>query len=210
MNKKSSYIKISNMQPISTALQVQTSAQKIARAIKIIDNAHVDGILPTAPVEEVTGKGPGGWYQISPSAIFVAAPCSEHELSFIHEVGHFLDHKALDPGQPNFASMNANNNDMSAWMYAVLQSDEIVSLRESHIKAEDLAMSSYLLDPREVWARCYTQWIVERSQDASLQLALNKRRNSQNRFIARSQWIDVNFSPISQEIKNLFRTRGWI
>lgn len=196
------------MPKISASLNVAPAAQTLRRTINIIDAAHDDGVLPPVQVAP-QALAAGATYRTTPPTIFVAQPCQQFEFSFLHEIGHLLDHHALTPGTP-FASSSAKTNDMAEWMNAVRKSPEIVSLRLDHAGKKNLAKTGYLLLPSEIWARSYTQWIVERSQDPALKSTLDLLLRSPNPLDAKSQWSNFNFAPISAAITALFKKRGWI
>lgn len=200
--------------PVSDALQFTVHTQALSRALGVIDATHTDGALPSILVERAApGTSIGGSYKfprgVAPS-IAVRSPCVQNEFSFVHEVGHFIDHKALDPGAPGFATENIANNDLVDWARAVMQSPEILALRLLHAKSVSVERTQYLLDIREIWARSYTQWVAIRSQDWQLLSALDGRRRSSAVFTVLSQWEDQTFAAIYDEIDVLFTRRGWI
>lgn len=109
--------------------------------------------------------------------------------TLIHELGHFLDHKGLGGDDLHFAS--ATDPSFDAWRAAVDTSDarsildEMAtwnpavdgdwSTFENTVTGETTTWNpntthvvDYLLDPREVFARAYAQWVILRGGDQAL------------------------------------------
>ncbi|MES2756130.1 MAG: hypothetical protein V4693_02055 [Pseudomonadota bacterium] len=131
-------------------------------------------------------------------------------MSFIHEVGHLLDHRALVRATPGCATANIPNNGLSAWARAILQTPEVAQLGLLGESSANAARVGYYLDVSELWARSYTQWVAMRSGDSTLLDALNKIRKSVDPLTAATHWHGAHFTVVGQEIDAIFRTRGWI
>lgn len=204
------------MPRVSTSLSFTKNSSVLRRALSLIDSVHGDGVLPKIRVFEASaGSYFDGRYQYSLTnayvpTILMAPPCGSHEFALVHEIGHFLDHKALDPSRAGFASENTQQNDLTKWMAAIDASAEIVQLRDAHRRCVDVGSTAYLLDSTELWARSYTQWVVREANDASMLHDLDVARRSADPLEALSQWSDANFVSIAQEISALFSKRGWI
>ena len=67
----------------------------------------------------------------------------------------------------------------------------------------------YLLDPEEVWARAYAQYIAEKSGDKRM-LAELKFNQTKAYGRTQSQWATEDFESIKDSIDEMFRERGWI
>lgn len=155
------------MPRVSAALSFTKASSPLRRALGLIDSVHSDGALPKIWVFEASAATYfDGRYQYSktnayPPTIIIAPPCIAHEFAFVHEIGHFVDHKALDPSHVGFASANARLNGLSRWLRAVDVSPEIVQLRDADRRGVDVGSTQYFLDSSELWARSYTQWVAQ-------------------------------------------------
>ena len=69
----------------------------------------------------------------------------------------------------------------------------------------------YLLDPTELWARSYTQYIGRQNGDELLERQLNNNSTAPRaRLILASQWDDQDSVKISRVIEGLLRVLGWM
>lgn len=156
----------------------------------------------------------------------------------LHELGHFLDHKGLGVDVSRFAS--AVDPALLGWRRAIDNSAGFKLLREmvlhdparaghwatfSHVDTgvtntwdPDPDHTRYLLDPRELFARSYAQWIATRSgrswlldmvmlADSPLppiwQLAPGSRAPYEPH-----QWVAEDFEPIAAALDELFASLG--
>jgi hypothetical protein len=62
------------------------------------------------------------------------------------------------------------------------------------------------MEPREVWARAYSQYIAEQSGD---ELLLHALERGQQRPIA-DQWTTQDFEPVRNALHDLFVAKKWI
>lgn len=85
----------------------------------------------------------------------------------VHEVGHWIDYRVLDPCGSSPASDGSMVLD--DWQDAIKNSEHIKALRSHQRTAaskEQLRHLAYMLRPVEIWARAYTQWILTGSDRA--------------------------------------------
>lgn len=126
----------------------------------------------------------------------------DHLVSLWHEMGHWHD---WDPDAKTFDTMLvdvAGQSAMSRFMDAVLKtraiSEEIPALRTQ------LSYKRYLLDPREVWARAYSQWVVEELDSKLGREAIQGMRERLPGF----QWADDDFEVLKPLIEQVLRDQG--
>ncbi len=214
--------------PISPNLKVPPgrSFDFVREALASIDSVHGDGELPTTPVTMGRGRQERGGYSFGRQgraiALRVSRYSDEPHLTTVHEVGHFLDHQALGaPG--HFASETGRLTDI---MRAIEASEAIRVLRslggrrravlaspdgrrQLHAIRQDYL--SYLLQPREVFARAYAQYIAISSREERLLLELGRIRASLlNRQVYHVQWTDDDFEPIASAVGQLLRRMRWV
>jgi transposase len=119
-------------------------------------------------------------------------------LTMVHEVGHVLDHLAIgSPG--SFASISEDI--LTPVLEKLKQTKAYLALSKN-----PRVDHSYLLNPKELWARAYAQYIAVRSGDARLLKDLKLVRNS---ILPDRQWTDEEFEPIAQEIDKAFEKLNW-
>lgn len=194
--------------PVSDALDLRIrdkiQRDKIQTAISVIDSVHSDGVLPTIPVDStVHGLHSLGEFSSDISGranrIGVKAGGPWPELTFVHEVGHFLDLAGL--GTRDFASKASQ--EMQDWKKAVEASKALEEIK-TKVRGRN---REYLLRSVELWARAYAQWIVIQSGNPILLEQLNAIRSGPMSY---RQWSDADFEPIAAAISALFRAKGWI
>jgi hypothetical protein len=203
-----------NKNPVSAALDIKAAGhlREVAKAaVAAIDQVHDDGSLPTIPLE----SGAGGNYGVFASRRFTNEPVRIGiaqggpwpALTTVHEVGHFLDNSAIG-GTGNFAS-RAKFPDMQAVIDAAEQTARIQELRDARSKSRSSRYREkldYLLDPAEVWARAYAQYIAQASSNATLLNDLKNMRAAE----PMKGWTDEDFKPIATAIETLFTKLGWL
>ncbi len=170
--------------PLGTA-----AANKVARALGIIDKVHGDGRLPKIPVYQTTArerKRAMAFYSRSardeqPLAFGYGAKIlkAHPNMGVFHETGHFLDHVGFDSDVRAFGS--ESDPVFEAWRQATKNSQSIQTLSKWRGEGNKLVepgvngvpmnverrMVDYLLSTKEVWARSYAQWVATRSGDAA-------------------------------------------
>ncbi len=200
--------------PVSNALDVQAKGPvraAVNHTLRLIDQAHDDGVLPTIPISgKVDHPTARGTYTSTRGGravkIGVRASGPTKLMTTAHELGHFIDHQALDvAGQ--FASVSSLL--LQGWRAAVLES-EPVKLLLAQLATETspdlLQMLAYLTKPQELWARSYAQYIATRTGDAGILAELSAMR----KVDGVRQWSEAQFAPIAREIDLIFKMKGWI
>ena len=195
------------LRPVSAAFDFPDVPEyaPIRRALAAIDAAHDDGDLPSLPIELARDlkEGNDGEYwgdQVHAFKIRIAALSKIKEFSLACEVGHFLDHQALAPGQ-GYATLDPKG--------ALL--DVLLSIRLSKSAqgiqsyAHDAKAYDYLNDETEWWSRAYAQWVALRSGSTILKKQADYAIENE---VGYWEWDD--FKPISEAIDLLFKQRGWL
>lgn len=222
--------------PVSAALENKTSGKTkvgINHAIEQIDKVHSDGELVPIPVKGSKATSRYGQYASRGSdgsldSINISDGGDHHALTFAHEVGHWLDRRALPEGEGlgygAFQSNRAANagkyvlgagmgSDVSpewaAWWKAVQNSDALKGLA----KEKRSSYKTYTLQPHEVWARSYAQYIAHRSGDPEMQKqAADIVALRQNEFASTggyTQWEPDDFEPVAKAIDGILAKKGW-
>ena len=74
----------------------------------------------------------------------------------------------------------------------------------------DHAYVEYLLEPKELFARSYVQYIVVNSQNRVLQRQLDDLRQEPLTSLYPLQWDEEDFLPIADALDAVLQQRGWI
>lgn len=127
-----------------------------------------------------------------------------------HEFGHHLTLGVEGQGKVEFYS-SIKKEGLSDWWAAVKATPEFLHFHniEGSVTASGDARdyASYLKDPRELFARSYSQWIAARSGNPTL-----VKQNSELRKKADGmyQWSDSEFEPIGHALDAWFAKKGWL
>ncbi|MEM6328359.1 MAG: hypothetical protein AAF791_14695, partial [Bacteroidota bacterium] len=99
------------------------------------------------------------------------------------------------------------------WWDAVTASDAYRDLRlvadgdrPASIPLLPQSYADYLLEPWELWARSYAQYIAQRSGDPTMRSQIAGLRSDH----PLKQWSDDDFEPIADVIDSIFRDLQWI
>lgn len=195
------------LRPVSQAFDFPDEPEyaPIRRALAAIDAAHDDGDLPPLPIElarDLTEGNDGEYWGDDAHAfkIRIAALSRSKEFSLACEVGHFLDHQALAPGQ-GYATL-----DPKGTLLDVLLSIQLSKSAQSiQSYAHDAKAYNYLNDETEWWSRAYAQWVALRGGSAILKKQADYAIHNEVGF-----WEWEDFDPIAKAIDQLFRQKGWL
>lgn len=215
--------------PVSGALRLPGSGKYkpiYAEALTAIDAVHGDGTLDELPIITKSSMDAYGHYRYyrtgKPLEIAINGKGDHHQLTLVHEVGHWLDHQAIGP-KGTMAS--ERDPTLDAWRQAVDNSAAVERLRDKRRNpsnhrteievsgrkftvAPDPQFTGYLLDRRELWARSYSQYIAQRSGNAAMLAQVI--RETDDPMYGDRQWSDEDFAPIAAAIDALFRGLGWL
>lgn len=212
--------------PISRSVQIPDgrSFDPVHLALEAIDSVHGDGALPPLPVIRTRGRVQMGAYEWDGRTgeslrLSFSATNDRPELTVVHEIGHFLDHRGL--GRPG--SFASEAGDVPAVMAAIRQSAAtraLVDLRRRRVvlvqsrRRETVPVNQrlveYLLTPPEQFARAYAQYIALVSGSSELRMQLRSTRPMQTFAVYHPQWEDDDFEPIRRRLDELFRRLQWM
>lgn len=233
--------------PVSQALVAEEDIRNIVQSVlRAVDSVHGDGELPTIPVgfsASLTGEYAEASYYYDALLgdaidIRMRYDAETPELSFLHELAHFIDHKGLAfPFNPAPAfglttetvrqAVFASESDslFSEWRKAISVSEAVARLREvinyrsatvpladgTEVAVDiDRVYVDYLLEPRELFARSYTQYVVTNSQNRVLQGQLDSQRQEPLANLYPIYWEDEDFVPVAEAVDSILQQRGWL
>jgi hypothetical protein len=211
---------------ITTGIKVSNAFDQISPQIKtsilntlgIIDDIHEDGELINIPINSTNSKlRLGAFYHrrfdANPVKIEISTSGKSKEMTFAHELGHYIDLYATGKNKTTFTSEGLGSDEMDGIMKAIKSSQTIVDIKSKY--AEKLPASAkdyleYLLRPREMWARAYAQYIASNSNNLTMQkqLELSIKENVLGNI--KLQWNNDEFKEIEKEINVYFKNKKWI
>ena len=209
-------------------IPIYGKARQLFIAMKLIDSVHHDGILPRITVDLI---------RVSPenySSIFVYDATTLQAKSIaiweenprwiagmIHEVGHFIDWCAF--GNSKRFGSTSPELELIKWLKAVKSSkrySQLIDIRKRPSKYAGKVsgdskrikyIAEYWLEPHELFARCYTQYVLHKSSsNYKTASRLYKQIVSLENLDGYSQWEPSDFTMIEKEMDCLFLNRGWI
>lgn len=217
---------------VSAHLTLPTHALRAAldEALALIDTLHTDGPLPSIHVLFDSSLPPGelGAYRVTPPHEIAINPAgSTRHSTFAHEIGHFLDQLGLSPNQPKVRVFSSDaaaaglSSALTGWWGAVQVSPQYQALAGARasgarsitvqgfsVPINDAALQ-YFLQPPELFARAYQQWVALRANDATMTAEFQARRSGLP-YGRMMYWSDRDFAPIAAEIDAAFRQEGWM
>lgn len=173
---------------------------QLARALAAADSRHVlRSDLAPVPVRATATTRQGGcyrWRDDDPVDVRVSRLHGRVALSFLHELGHFVDHQLGCGLGANWAS--AGHGAFAPWRAAAaaLPSRAAPGSSRSHRR--------YFDSTREVWARSYAQTVLARSCDPVLEAELARLQAADDAFV----WPAVALAPVADAIEDVLAGLG--
>ena len=177
-------------------------------ALNAIKKVHGDGNLPQIDIKSSSARGFAGAYSYYPAldkadCIKMSSWGQHPEFTLIHEIGHFLDHQAIGNSKGH-SSANRDFEPLNKMIDKLKETEAVQS-----IKASRTLSNSYYLDPSELTARSYAQYITTKTKDPILleQLHNVQTKNSDYKY---SQWTEEEFKPIIKLWDNILEEMKWL
>jgi hypothetical protein len=187
----------------------------VEEVVAAIDGLHAVLDLPLVPVVYSDTADPYAQYDPGDRhpVIYLSRRGPYPRLSLAHEIGHLLDH-AL--GEFGVYSSTRRSSPLAGIMRAVTRSAAVTrfqALRTGRAPlrpGERLARIDYWLQPQELWARVYAQYIATCSDSESLLSDVELARELEHLPNYRNvQWDREDFTPIAAAIDAAFLQMGW-
>lgn len=201
---------------------------KLRPVIQLIDSIHRTYTTYQIPIVITKNKRNQGEYHyrrgtFEPEYIEISRVNDSMETTLLHEIGHFLEH-AVIPGCHHGQRQWKNTSLTGDWLESVhatatfkllgqiIDEDEWRAPYAGDESAEARVIRrrwvGYLMTPRELWARTYAQWIVERGNHAPFRRVLIER--SSPSAVVPLQWSQDDFAPVHEQFDRLFARLGWL
>lgn len=198
---------------------------QVNHTLHSIDAVHGDGKLDDIPFLTSRSEKHNAqfWFTGRGKAdkITVSGIAKAPELSLAHELGHYLDLHSIGSAG-NFAS-EFNGSATNAVVKIAEKSEAIKHIKESlakgymtigenkyFIDARQRKHLRYLLDPKEIWARSYAQFIAKKSGSEKMIAGVAMRVERKKLLGYSDHWTDDDFKQISDAIEKMMMNLGWI
>jgi hypothetical protein len=173
---------------------------ELARALAAADAFHhLHSDLDPVPVRPTSTTSQSGCYRLrneNPVDLRVSRRHGRVPLSFLHELGHLVDHQLGWELGNTWAS--GRHEAFAGWREAAAAMPSRAPAGSSR------ARRRYFDSAKEVWARSYAQAALLRSDDLSLQRHLTGLLEADDVFV----WQPVDFGPVALEIERLLDSLG--
>ena len=178
-------------------------------AIVAVNRVHGDGKLPKIPIQTSTAKSYYGGCSLEEGKLKIKLAGGDNvELTTLHEIGHFLDHKG-------FPGAGLNSDKLKLLIEEIEKSPEVQKLtemlRDVSTSAQTVKYIKYLLKPVELFARGYAQYIPTVTTDKKLLDQVEAIiENGSSESTRLSQWKTQSFEPIRKSFDSIFEEMGWL
>jgi hypothetical protein len=173
---------------------------ELARALAVADAFHLlHSDLDPVPVRPTSTTSQSGCYRLrkeDPIDLRVSRRHGRIPLSFLHELGHLVDHQLGPQLGDGWAS--GRHEAFADWRVAAAE------LPSRAPNGSSRGRRRYFNSAKEVWARSYAQATLVRSNDALLEGHLTGLLEADDAFV----WPASDFAPVAREIERLFDSLG--
>ena len=173
---------------------------ELDRALAAADALHaVRSDLEPVPVRATATTSQAGCYRLrhgDPVDLRVSRRHGRVALSFLHELGHFVDHQLGRELGDGWAS--GEHQAFADWRQAAS------GLSSRLPPGVGRSRRRYFHSSKETWARCYAQTVLTRSHDLRLEGALAGLIEANDVFV----WPAEEFDPVADAVARTFARLG--
>jgi hypothetical protein len=173
---------------------------ELARALATADALHVlHSDLEPVPVRATSTTIQSGCYRLrdrDPIDLRVSRRHGRVALSFLHELGHFVDHQLGHELGPTWAS--GTHEAFAGWREAASRLPSRLSAGAARSRRR------YFTSSKEVWARSYAQAVIALGEDPWLHGHLGALIDADDAFV----WPAVEFAPVAEQVAQTFERLG--
>ena len=191
------------LRPLFDVLQLPRRSPlypELARALGAASALHVlHSDLEPVPVRATSTTSQSGCYRLrhgDPVDLRVSRRHDRIALSFLHEVGHFVDHQLGHELGATWAS--GQHEAFADWRTTVSQLPSRLPAGVGRSRRR------YFNSSKELWARSYAQSVLTRSADPTLQRVLADLIDRDDIFV----WPAAEFEPVAEALARTFELLG--
>lgn len=205
-------------QYLNTSKMTVVQRKPINDTINVINKIHgIPDNLSTIDVYTEVIKNSDGYIKTTntglPIEIVINSTSKTKEWTLAHEFGHYLDNQVIGPAG-GFGS-ESTADIVKPWLQAVRESKSykgLMSMKAGNtfpvhgmqVRWPDQYLD-YLTTERELFARSYSQYIAQKSGNASLMAAVQEYQKDSYLF---QQWDNDDFKPIFSAIESILSDLG--
>lgn len=192
-------------------------------ALEAIDLVHGDGDLDDIPFKTTSSDkyNAAFYHSVKGQPIKIAISKKGDALSVAHEMAHYFDLHVIG-GRGKFETeqkdsllkdfLQVAKKSQAIKSIETILKDKKVSIgdQEITIGTRNERFFKYMMDPKEIWARAYSQFIAKRSGSKEMAQALKSSQDGYKTRGYKYQWDDDDFEEIEKEIEALMLKIGWI
>ncbi|MDQ3067588.1 MAG: hypothetical protein M3R12_10635 [Actinomycetota bacterium] len=175
---------------------------ELARTLAAADRVHLfRSDLDPVPVRPTSTTSQAGCYRMrqgDPVDLRVSRRHGRIALSFLHELGHLIDHQLGWVLGPGWAS--GGHEALEDWRAVASELPSQAPARAGRSRRR------YLDSTKEVWARSYAQTIMVRSQDPWLHERLEGLLDLNDGSV----WAAAEFAPVADEVERTLERLGLV
>jgi len=155
-------------------VMAQALREMQAAADKVMNGFHARAI------EARPKSGAGHFYRFTekgPLDMLLGEPGGTPHLEAAHEMGHFWAHANLSPLSAAKGVPVDFTRDAPEWLDAALASEPVKALTRMLAETKDETMRERLfelLQPAELWARSFAQWLALRGENKTAAIELSQ------------------------------------
>jgi hypothetical protein len=174
---------------------------ELAQALAAADDLHLlHSDLEPVPVRPTSTTSQAGCYRMrkgDPIDLRVSRRHGRIALSFLHELGHLVDHQlGYDPRDSTFAS--ARHEAFAGWRAAAAALPSTLPACTSRWQRR------YFQSAKELWARSYAQTVIARSGQPAFEEHLATLQAANDVFV----WPAAEFEPVATEVERVLERLG--
>ena len=173
---------------------------ELTRALAAAGTLHVlHSDLEPVPVRATSTTSQSGCYRLrggDPIDLRVSRRHDRVALSFLHELGHFLDHQLGHELGPAWAS--GHHDAFAGWREAAAQLPSRLPAGVGRSRRR------YFTSTKELWARGYAQAVMTSTEEPALHAALAGLIELDDAFV----WPAAAFEPVSRAVSETFDRLG--
>jgi hypothetical protein len=152
--------------------------------------------VPVRPTATISEAGAYRFRKRDPIDLRVSRVGGRVALGFLHELGHLLDHQVYyDRAARAWAS--AVHPAFADWR-------NVAGRLPERALPGSRTRQRYFQAAHEVWARCYAQTVLLRSEDAELNRQLEKLQTDDDPHV----WLAAEFAAVALEVERVFERLG--
>ena len=198
-------------------LRIETSpfSRELWHAVDVADGLHRCPNMPPIPVVLNSSRTEeGAYHSLSrpsrPVKIEISRFAAYPALTLLHEIGHLLDHMALNPIKRGFGS---EHDPLFEPLWKLWDKSGLMRTLRAMLAQMPTTLPKsrrfirHQMLPSELWAQTYMQWVVSRSRDLLLESQFRAARSETvtvGRHICDFCWEDVEFQVIIKEVDRVF------